>query len=201
MGKLYKKEEESLLNKKKKREEVKQKNKLEKSKGNKNYNGINQYNNYMGLYVNQIQSNINHPQGYIDGYYLGMNQPYQFPIQMMRYNSYFPQYQLEQPKTLEENINMIYQRGIVNNIIGAFYIKECLDKLKNNEKRKVPVSVLEEEKCINKKDNNKKDDNKNEIKDLEKGKNDEGINTNNKNEQDNSNEQKNELKKPEFLDN
>ena len=49
MSKLYKKEEESLLNKKKKREEIKQKNKLEKSKVNKNYNGINQYNNFLTL--------------------------------------------------------------------------------------------------------------------------------------------------------
>ena len=43
---------------------------------------------------------------------------------------------MEQPKTLQENIEDIYQRGIVNNIIGAFFIKECQDKMKSNEKGK-----------------------------------------------------------------
>ena len=44
MGKPYKKEEEYLLNKKKKRLEIKQKNKVDKSKANKNINRRNQYN-------------------------------------------------------------------------------------------------------------------------------------------------------------
>ena len=55
---------------------------------------------------------------------------------------YFPQY-IEPPKNLQENLNNIYQRGIVNNIIGAFYIKEYKEKIKNNEKRKVPISMVE----------------------------------------------------------
>ena len=38
---------------------------------------------------------------------------------------------------------IIAQRGIVNNIIGAFFIKEHQEKEKNNEKRKVPVAMVE----------------------------------------------------------
>ena len=47
------------------------------------------------------------------------------------------------PKTLEESVNIIYSRGMVNNIIGAFFIKECQDKQVNKEKRKVPVAKVE----------------------------------------------------------
>ena len=146
MSKLYKKEEDSLLNKKKKREETKQKNKLEKTKPNKNVNNINQYNNYMALYMNQMQP-INN-QAYLEGcpnlyYYNGMNPPYQYPPQMMGYSPIFPSYFVEQPKCLEDCINNIYQRGIVNNIIGAFFIKESQEKQKNREKRKIPIATVE----------------------------------------------------------
>ena len=68
---------------------------------------------------------------------------YQFPPNMYGFPPpYFPQY-IEPPKNLQENLNNIYQRGIVNNIIGAFYIKEYKEKIKNNEKRKVPISMVE----------------------------------------------------------
>ena len=171
MAKLYKKEEESLLNKKKKREEIKQKSKSEKTKVNKNLNGIKQYNNnYMGIYMNQIPPINNQPQGYIDGYpnlyyYNNINSSYPFPNQILGYNAYFQPYYMEQPKNLEDHINIIYQRGIVNNIIGAFYIKECQEKLKNNEKRKVPVAMVKLEDGQgngNKMDNNDENVNKNE---------------------------------------
>ena len=218
MGKLYKKEEETLLNKKKKREEMKQKNKVEKSKINKNINGINQYNNYMGLYMNQMPPMNNQPQGYLEGYqniyyYNNINSSYQFPTQMIGYNPYFHQYTfIEQPKSLEEHIEMISQRGIVNNIIGAFFIKEHQEK--NNEKRKVPVAMVEldddqDNNNSNNKDEDKKINNLN-IDEKKKENNNEknlqneedGNNSNNKNNhlENNSNEEKNELKKPEFLD-
>ena len=214
MAKLYKKEEESLLNKKKKREEIKQKNKSEKTKINKNLNGIKQYNNnYMGIYMNQIPPINNQPQGYIDGYpnlyyYNNINSSYPFPNQMFGYNTYFQPYYMEQPKNLEDHINIIYQRGIVNNIIGAFYIKEYQEKLKNNEKRKVPVAMVEledEQGNNNKMDNNdenvnqneKNDIQENEVKNTENEKNGEdNNNNNNKNEE---TRDKTELRKPEFI--
>jgi len=218
MAKLYKKEEESLLNKKKKREEIKQKNKSEKTKINKNLNGIKQYNNnYMGIYMNQIPPINNQPQGYLDGYqniyyYNNINSSYPFPTQMLGYNAYFQSYYMETPKNLEEHINMIYQRGIVNNIIGAFYIKEYQEKLKNNEKRQVPVSMVEFE---DEQDNNKIDNNEekiikneksedingesiNEEKNKENEKNGEDVKNINENNNE-ENKEKNELRKPEFI--
>ena len=114
MVKLYKKEEESLLNKKKKREEIKQKSKSEKTKVNKNLNGIKQYNNnYMGIYINRIPPINNQHQGYIDGYpnlyyYNNINSSYPFPNQMFGYNAYFQPYYMEEPKNLEDHINIIY---------------------------------------------------------------------------------------------
>ena len=108
---------------------------------------MNQYGNYMGLYMNQMPPINNPQQGYLDGYqniyyYNNINSSYQYPTHMIGY-PYFPQYIYEQPKTLEEQIDLIYQRGIVNNIIGALFIKEIQDKKKNGEKRKVPVATVE----------------------------------------------------------
>ena len=214
IGKLYKKEEESLLNKKKKREEIKQKNKAEKNKMNKNANGINQYNNYMGLYMNQMQPINNQQQGYLDGYpniyyYNNINSAYQYPTQMFGY-PYFPQYIYEQPKTLEEQIDLIYQRGIVNNIIGAFFIKEIQEKKKSSEKRKVPVATVElDEEQGNKNDLNGNNflGNKSNVESKErnnennnKKKIEEEINNINNATHNKLNEHQNELKKPEFVD-
>ena len=210
MSKIYKKDEESILNKKKKREEVKQKNKLEKTKINKNGNEMNQYSNYMGLYFNQIQPMNNQGQGYIDDcqniYYY--HPQYSTQYSMMGYNPYFQQYFYEQPKSLEENINMIYQRGIVNNIIGAFYIKECQEKKKNKEKRKVPVATVdfeEEEQDDNKNDNNNdkendayKKDELNENEKNEKENDDKDIKLDN-NEQNKVTQHRNELIKPNLI--
>ncbi len=144
ISKLYKKEEEALLNKKKKREEIKQKNKFEKTRINRN--GANQYNYYQGVYIPPIQPMNNQNLAYyndISNYYY-YNTSYQFPPpHMLGIPPYFPQYMIEPPKNLQENLNNIYNRGIVNNIIGAFYIKECQEKMKNNEKRRVPVSRVD----------------------------------------------------------
>lgn len=145
ISKLYLKEEEALLNKKKKREEVKQKNKFEKNKINKN-NGINQYNYYSGLYMTQMQQlNNQNPPPYYGDYQNNLyyfNSPYQIHPQVLGMPPFFQQLVMEPPKTLQENLNCIYNRGIVNNIIGAFFIKECQEKRKNNEKRRIPVSTV-----------------------------------------------------------
>ena len=70
------------------------------------------------------------------GYYYYPPNMYGFPP------PYFPQY-IEPQKNLQENLNQIYQRGIVNNIIGAFFIKEYKEKILNNEKKIVPISKVE----------------------------------------------------------
>ena len=211
MSKLYKKEEESILNKKKKREEVKQKNKTEKAKTKNNANGMNQYNNYMGLYMNQMQPINNQGQGYIDEYKnIYYYPPYQYPTSMIGYNPYFQQYIYEESQTLEDNINMIYNRGIVNNIIGAFYIKEHQEKMKNKEKRKVPIEKVElEDESDNNLNNNKnnpdKSNNNTYIKEESSSK-EENIKENNdkniikdNNDQKTSEQNKNELIKPDLI--
>ena len=157
---MHKKGDETLLKRKKKREEIKQKNKLEKPKMN-NINNINPYNNYFhGMYLPTppLQINNQNPAYYNEYqniYYLNP-QPYQIPPGMMP--SYLPPQFMMPPKSLEESINDIYERGIVNNIIGAFFIKEHREKLKNNEKRKVPVSTVQ---LNNENDNNADNNNEN----------------------------------------
>ena len=145
ISKLYMKEEEALLNKKKKREENKQKNKFEKNKINKN-NGMNQYNYYSGLYMTQMQQiNNQNPPPYYGDYQNNLyyfNSPYQIHPQVLGMPPFFQQLVMEPPKNLQENLNNIYNRGIVNNIIGAFFIKECQEKKKNIEKRRIPVSTV-----------------------------------------------------------
>ena len=145
ISKLYMKEEEALLNKKKKREENKQKNKFEKNKINKN-NGMNQYNYYSGLYMTQMQQiNNQNPPPYYGDYQNNLyyfNSPYQIHPQVLGMPPFFQQLVMEPPKNLQENLINIYNRGIVNNIIGAFFIKECQEKKKNIEKRRIPVSTV-----------------------------------------------------------
>ena len=140
ISKLYKKEEETLLNKKKKRDEIKQKNKFEKNKNNIR-NTSNQYSNYyQRVYMSQMQPINNQNPPVINEY------PYyywQFPPNMYGFPPpNFHQY-IDSPKDLKENINDIYQRGIVNNIIGAFFIQEFKEKKNISEKRKVPISMVE----------------------------------------------------------
>ena len=153
---------------------------------------------------------------------------YQFPPNMYGFPPpYFQQY-IEPPKNLQENLNMIYQRGIVNNIIGAFFIKEYKEKKANNEKRKVPISMVElgddqdnnnnnlnnkdidnnnknnYEKKIDNDGNNKLSINENNVKDdqdnyNEEEKNNEDNKQKEKEGNNNSNSQENELKKPDII--
>ena len=114
---------------------------------------------------------------------------------------FMPNSYLIAPKTLEESVNIIYNRGMVNNIIGAFFIKECQDKQINKEKRKVPVAKVElDEKKENGNENNNNINNreeKEEKENIEEKKEEE-----NKEEKDkDNNEQKNdnELKMPSMV--
>lgn len=174
-SRLYKKVEEGLLNKKKKREETKQKSKIEKNKLN-NPNP-NQYNYYPGMYMPPMQINNQNP-AYYNEYQniIYMNpppQPYQMNPQM--FNPYMAQSFIMQPKTMEDCLEMIYSRGIVNNIIAAFFIKECQEKQKNIETRKVPVSTVElaEEQEGNNFSKNREENNINDIEPkVDKGNND-----------------------------
>ena len=92
----------------------------------------------------QQMNNQNPPPYYSDYqnnlYYF--NSPYQMHPQILGMPPFFQQLVMEPPKSLQENLNSIYNRGIVNNIIGAFFIKECQEKKKNNEKRRIPVSTV-----------------------------------------------------------
>ena len=169
---MHKKEEEALLNKKKKREEIKQKNKTEKNKLN-NMNYSNQYNFYPGMYMPQIpQMQINNQNPayfneYQNFYYLNPSQAYQINPQM--FPPFMQQSFMMQPKSLEESLNMIYSRGIVNHLIGAFFIKECQER----QNRKVPISTVElkDEQGENN-DNNNNEENNNNANNLDKGEND-----------------------------
>ena len=178
IARLHKKGDETLLNRKKKREEIKQKNKLEKAKLN-SMNNVNPYNNYYhGMYMPPpLQINNQNPAYYNEYqniYYLNP-QTYQIPPGMVP--TYLtPQYMLP-PKTLEENINAIYERGIVNNIIGAFFIKECQDKSKNQEKRKVPVSTVQLNSDIDNYNNNNNEE-QNKLNNIDNN-NNENANSNN----------------------
>ena len=98
---------------------------------------MNQYNYYPG-YIPQMQPINNQNPNIINDY------PYfscQFPI--YGFQQIVTPYYMEVPRSLQENLQDIYQRGIVNNIIGAFFIKEHQEKLKNNKKTKVPISLVE----------------------------------------------------------
>ena len=98
---------------------------------------MNQYNYYPG-YIPQMQQINNQNQNIINDYpYIS----YQFPL--YGFQQFVTPYYMEVPKSLEENLQDIYQRGIVNNIIGAFFIKEHQEKMKNNKKTKVPISLVE----------------------------------------------------------
>jgi hypothetical protein len=163
LSRLHKKEEDAYLNKKKKREETKQKNKYEKNKLN-NINSQNHYNYYPGMYMPPMQINNQNP-AYYNEYqnYFYLN-PSNYPMgQQFMGTPYYPQFFMAQ-NSLEDTLNMIYNRGIVNNIIGAFYIKECKERQKQRqaEKRTVPISQVElndeQEEIENNNDNNNNND-------------------------------------------
>ena len=106
-------------------------------------NNPNQYNFYPGMYMPQIpQMQINNQNPayfneYQNFYYLNPSQAYQISPQM--FPPFMQQTLMIQPKNLEESLNMIYSRGIVNHLIGAFFIKECQER----QKRKVPISTVD----------------------------------------------------------
>ena len=144
ISRLHKKEEESLLNKKKKREEVKQKNKFEKTKIN-NLNNPNHFNYFPGMYMPPMQINNQNPAYYNEYQNFYYVNPPTYPLgQQMMGPPYYPQFLIPQ-NTLEDSLNIMYNRGIVNNIIGAFFIKDCQDRQRQrkSEKRKVPISTVE----------------------------------------------------------
>ena len=204
LNRLHKKEEDALLNKKKKREEIKQKNRLEKTKMN-NINNISppsQYNIYPNMYMPPMQINNQNPayfNEYQNFYYLNPAQSYQINPQMMQ--PFMPNSYLIAPKTLEESVNIIYNRGMVNNIIGASFIKECQDKQINKEKRKVPVAKVElDEKKENGNENNNNINNreeKEEKENIEEKKEEE--NKEEKNKDNNEQKNDNELKMPSMV--
>ena len=85
---------------------------------------------------------------YQNTYYYPPN-TYQFQHPgMINYNTipYFQQqfFSQEQPKDLQSNLKNMYQRGVVNNIIAAFYIKECQENEKSKiiEKKKSMVAMI-----------------------------------------------------------
>ena len=127
-------------------------------------NNPNQYNFYPGMYMPQIpQMQINNQNPayfneYQNFYYLNPSQAYQINPQM--FPPFMQQTLMIQPKNLEESLNMIYSRGIVNHLIGAFFIKECQER----QKRKVPISTVDlndeqGEKNLNNNNNNNEENN------------------------------------------
>ena len=113
----------------------------------------------------------------LDYQYYYLNNPYQLPPpHLYGYPQYYQHYFIGPPKSLQESLINTYQRGIVNNIIGAFFIKEQNEKRKNSEKRKVPISTVDfreeqnnnsgnNKSNVNKANENTGDKNKNEEKD------------------------------------
>ena len=116
------------------------------------------------MYMPPMQINNQNP-AYYNEYqnYFYLN-PSNYPMgQQFMGTPYYPQFFMAQ-NSLEDTLNMIYNRGIVNNIIGAFYIKECKERQKQRqaEKRTVPISQVElndeQEEIENNNDNNNNND-------------------------------------------
>ena len=165
------------------------------------------------MYMPPMQINNQNP-AYYNEYqnYFYLN-PSNYPMgQQFMGTPYYPQFFMAQ-NSLEDTLNMIYNRGIVNNIIGAFYIKECKERQKQRqaEKRTVPISQVElndeQEEIENNNDNNNDigDESNNklsyQIKDfkLKNENNEENADENNdkKNEQGENEEKKEENEKKE----
>ena len=110
-----------------------------------NINNPNHFPYYPGMYMPPMQINNQNPayfNEYQNFYYLN---PPSYPLnQQMMGNPYYPPFMIPQ-NSLEDSLNIIYNRGIVNNIIGAFFIKECQERQKQrkSEKRKVPISTVQ----------------------------------------------------------
>ena len=162
-SKKVKKEENSLINKKKKREEEKVNNK------NKNEISQNIYNQGIPIENQMSQMNI-------------QNLYYQYYQNQMEFNQFLPQ--KEYNYDLKEIADKIYSRGIVNNIIGAFFIDKCIEdeKQKNKEENKLEekINSKSEEKELSSENENKDNNNENIKQNLNEIKNDENIDTGNK---------------------
>ena len=110
-----------------------------------NLNNQNHFPYYPGMYMPPMQINNQNPayyNEYQNFYYLN---PPTYPLnQQMMANPYYPQFLMQQ-NTLEDSLNIMHNRGIVNNIIGAFFIKDCQDRQRQrkSEKRKVPISTVD----------------------------------------------------------
>ena len=161
ISKNVKKEENSLINKKKKREE-------EKNINNKNKNEINPNIYNQGI---QIENQMN--QMSIQNMY------YQYYQNQMEFNQFLPQ--KEYNYDIKEIADKIYSRGIVNNIIGAFFIDKCIEeeKQKNKEENNLEEKInskSEEKELSSEKENNTNENNEQNLKEI---KNDENINTGN----------------------
>ena len=116
-----------------------------------NQNMFNQYNFYQGfppieLQLQQLNNqNINNPEYYQNVYYIA--NPYTYFPNGQELGYYTPEVEEEGPFTdLKGHINNLYKRGIVNNIIGAFYIEEIM---KNRD-------INDDEETINNKNVQKK---------------------------------------------
>ena len=181
-----------------------------------NLNNQNHFPYYPGMYMPPMQINNQNPayyNEYQNFYYLN---PPTYPLnQQMMANPYYPQFLMQQ-NTLEDSLNIMYNRGIVNNIIGAFFIKDCQDRQRQrkSEKRKVPISTVDlndEQGDENMENNN---GNNNEIGDESNNKLSYMVNdfklktekeeeTNEKkekeNKEENSEHNENELKKPNMM--
>ena len=205
---IDKNEEFNLLNKKKKREEKESNKKSDKIEINQNM--FNQYNIYQGLFIPPIgmpMQQINnkdqdYPEIYQKIYYI--NNSYEFLPNFPNGLEIKPCYQeskIENNNNLQDTINNIFKRGIVNHIIGAFFIEEMNDQKKddeeisNNNNKLNKINKKEEPNLsnINKDSNNQHNKENANIND-NKNKSIEPIYYNKNNENNSNNE--NKLKKP-----
>ena len=136
---IDKQEEYNLLNKKKKREEESNK---KSDKIEINQNMFNQYNIYQGLFIPPIgvpmqqinNKDQNYPEIYQKIYYI--NNSYEFLPNFQDGLENKPCYQeskIENTSNLQDTINNIFKRGIVNHIIGAYFIEEINGQKKDDE--------------------------------------------------------------------
>ena len=158
-------EENNFLNKKKNRDKNEINEEKDISQNDKleiNQNMYNQYNFYQGFVpsiewqLEQLRNqNINY-QEYIQNIYYIQNQYTVFQND----NELQPYLGGEKVFTnLKAHINNIYERGIVNNIIGAFFIEEC------KEMKNVDENSINNEFDLKK---DKKDDKSCNLKDVKK---------------------------------
>ena len=161
-------------------------------------NNPNHYNYYPpNMYMPPMQINNQNPAFYNEYQNLYYINPQSYQINPQMLSPYFSPYMM-QVNNLQDSLNNIYKRGIVNNIIAAFFIKDCKDNKRNNEKRKVPVSTVElnddqgEENNMNNIDNNINEESNNKLQSIPGGQNLENKNINFNNDNGGENMEKNE---------